>query len=359
MKPKHPLLKEYFYPEKEIGKLIRLFKKGEFKEKDNIVKGDITIPADETFPPLPDKNSSRYRELYSIGRQAIEKGQLAAAVLNGGMATRFGGVVKGIVEVFNSKSFLQLKVTGAAAVSENIKIYIMNSFSTDTKTLQHFEENNYFDLKEKIRFLNQFIAPRLTPSGDFYKNAESKESFYGPGHGDFPYAFSKSGCLDEFISEGGKYIFLSNVDNLGAKVEPAILGMHIASKKELSAEVAHKDPDDEGGAPLIVNGRLQLVEALSFPEDFDQSRVPVFNCNSYWINAESLKKKVELPWYLVKKKINDETVVQFEHICGDLTKLLDSGFIKVSRKDRFLPVKRPEDLHKNIDRLKEATAFQE
>jgi hypothetical protein len=116
--------------------------------------------------------------------------------------------------------------------------------------------------------------------------------------------------------------------------------------------VAQKSPGDEGGAPALVNGRLQLVEEFSFPPGFDQSRIPVFNCAAYWVKAQSLKKDFKLPWYLVKKKVEGVPVVQFEHLAGDMTRFLDTVFIKVQREERFFPIKRPRDLEKNREKLK-------
>ncbi|MGM0567852.1 MAG: UTP--glucose-1-phosphate uridylyltransferase [Elusimicrobiota bacterium] len=348
----HSLLENYHYPQKEFEKLIASYRRGELNENNNIIKGDISLPSSEHFMSLPEKSSEKYKNYFNLGMESIKKGELAVAVLNGGMATRFGGVVKGVVEVLDSKSFLELKIEKAFHISSAINVYIMNSFSTENKTKKYFKEKNYFGRKENIKFFNQFIAPRITPEGEIYKEGKEKVSFYGPGHGDFPYAFKKSGMLDEFLLSGGKYVFLSNVDNLGASLDPALLGMHISSRKQLSAEVAQKESADEGGAPVFVDGRLQLLESFSFPDDIDRSRIPVFNCNSYWINAEGLKESFDLPWYMVKKQVNGDTVIQFEHICGDLTRFLDTGFIKVRREKRFMPVKRPEDLEKVRKKLK-------
>ncbi|MEA3506789.1 MAG: UTP--glucose-1-phosphate uridylyltransferase, partial [Elusimicrobiota bacterium] len=237
-------------------------------------------------------------------------------------------------------------------VSDRIKFYIMNSFSTEEKTKQHFKEKDFFGVRENIEFFNQFIAPRITPDGNYFKLGEEKNSYYGPGHGDFPYAFKESGMLEKFIGGGGKYIFFSNVDNLGARVEPAILCYHISAGQELTAEVARKNPGDEGGAPAIVNGRLKLVEGFSFPENFDDSQIPVFNCSTYWLNAEGLKRNFELPWYVVEKEVDGQPVIQFEHLAGDLTGVLTSGFLKIDRAKRFFPVKRPEDLQEKREKLK-------
>ena len=52
-------------------------------------------------------------------------------------------------------------------------------------------------------------------------NVESSENecWYPPGHGDIYQAFYQSGLLDQFIEQGKEYMFLSNIDNLGATVD--------------------------------------------------------------------------------------------------------------------------------------------
>jgi UTP--glucose-1-phosphate uridylyltransferase len=229
----------------------------------------------------------------------------------------------------------------------------MNSFSTSDKTLEHFEEKKWFGIPEKIRMFDQYIAPRITEDGEEFVPAEEEKSFYGPGHGDFPYAVKSSGLLKEFLDGGGKYIFCSNVDNLGARVEPSILGFHITKGKELTAEVAARSAGDIGGAPALVDGRLHIVEGFCFPRDFEYSKIPVFNCSTYWVNAECLNYEFELPWYIVKKKVEGTNVIQFEHLAGDMTRFLSTVFLNVSREERFFPIKRPEDLVKNRQKLKE------
>jgi len=47
--------------------------------------------------------------------------------------------------------------------------------------------------------------------------------WYPPGHGDIYASFYNSGLLEEFIKKGKKYVFISNIDNLGATVDLSIL----------------------------------------------------------------------------------------------------------------------------------------
>ena len=49
----------------------------------------------------------------ALGRDAIARGRVAVAVLNGGMATRFGGDVKGIIEAVGGRTFLEVKLAQA------------------------------------------------------------------------------------------------------------------------------------------------------------------------------------------------------------------------------------------------------
>ncbi len=50
-------------------------------------------------------------------------------------------------------------------------------------------------------------------------DGSQNECWYPPGHGDVYEAFYQSGLLDQFIEQGKEYMFLSNIDNLGATVD--------------------------------------------------------------------------------------------------------------------------------------------
>ena len=44
-------------------------------------------------------------------------------------------------------------------------------------------------------------------------------SWYPPGHGDVYNSLKRSGLLDKFLADGKEFIFISNIDNLGATVD--------------------------------------------------------------------------------------------------------------------------------------------
>jgi UTP--glucose-1-phosphate uridylyltransferase len=146
------------------------------------------------------------------------------------------------------------------------------------------------------------------------------------------------------MANGGHTLLFSNVDNLGATPDPEIVGFHLAQGVQMTVEVAPKEPGDRGGAPALVDGRLQLVEGFAFPQGFDQDQVPVFNTATYCFDAMALDGTFELPWYIVEKRVEDQPVIQFEHLAGDLSTCLLSAYLQVDRQDRFIPVKTQGDV---------------
>ncbi len=44
------------------------------------------------------------------------------------------------------------------------------------------------------------------------------DSWYPPGHGDFYYSFYNSGLMTELVDQGREFVFMSNIDNMGATV---------------------------------------------------------------------------------------------------------------------------------------------
>jgi UTP--glucose-1-phosphate uridylyltransferase len=352
------LFDKYRYPIK-IVELQEKLKRGGFNSQSNIIKGEIKAPSKDDIRSLPEKGSDEYNELNNIGISSIKNNEVGIVILNGGMATRFGGGVKGLVEVFDGKSFLQLKIENAKAIAEKnnakVPVFIMNSFQSEKLTEDFLIKHNNFGY-EHINSFNQLISVRLDVKGEVFLDENGYPSFYAPGHGDFRYAFVNSGMLDKFMQEGGKYLLFSNGDNLAATLDPAIIGLHIRNGNEMTIEVAEKDPGDKGGAPAFVDGKLQIVENFKFPADFDQSTIPVMNTNSFVFSAESLKKEIELDWYVALKDVKGRKVVQFERLANEMSIHLMTGFVVVPKEGpdgRFIPIKLKEYLDKYKDVLKE------
>jgi UTP--glucose-1-phosphate uridylyltransferase len=279
-------------------------------------------------------------------------------VLAGGMATRFGGGVKAVAEAIDGRSFLEVKLGETArlgkALGVEIPVAVMTSFATDEIVREHVAEKG---LGDPLWFC-QTAAPRVRPDGAVFLEEDGKASLYGPGHGDVLSTIRSSGTLAELQRRGVRTIVVSNVDNLGARLDPVVVGMHALAGTPLTVEVVAKG-DDTGGAPARVDGHPQLLEAVRFPPTFDQARIPVFNTNTSLIEADALAEPIELTWLVVEKTVDDQPVVQFERLYHELSAHVPTTFLLVPRhgpRGRFLPVKEPADLEEVQPRLRELLA---
>lgn len=285
--------------------------------------------------------------LRELGRRELAAGRVAVCVLAGGMATRMGGVVKALVEVLPGVRFLDARlaeIRGFAARGVHVPLWLMTSEATDPPIRRALEASD--DAAGAVTF-EQFVSLRLTPEGQLFRVAGAP-SLYATGHGDLPDALRTSGLLTDFLARGGRHLWISNLDNLGATIDEAVLGHHVASGAALTAELVDKRPGDTGGGPVLCDGRPIIAEAFRLPVGFDSARVPVFNTNSFLVDAAALEAaRVAWTFLEVHKQVEGLEAVQFERLLGELTTSLDTRFLRVARDglaSRFLPVKTLEDL---------------
>jgi UTP--glucose-1-phosphate uridylyltransferase len=328
---------------------------GELSPESNLVRGAIDPPAADDLTRLPDPGEARYDEVRAAGIEALARGEVAQVVLAGGMATRFGGVVKAVLEAVDGMSFLEAKLAQTAALESaldcTVPVALMTSFATDEAVRAHVAEHR---LGEPIVF-HQFVSLRLEATGELFLDEDGRPSLYAPGHGDLFQALRRSGALDAFRSRGVRIVTVSNVDNLGARVDPVVVGAHRLGGTALTCEVARKE-GDMGGAPVRVDGRLRLVEGPCFPPSFDQELVPVFNTNTALVDIDVLDAEYDLSWLFVRKPVGGRVAVQLERLYHELSAFLPAQYLEVPRRGprgRFSPIKTPADLERAQDDLRE------
>jgi UTP--glucose-1-phosphate uridylyltransferase len=351
------LLARHHFDSATFEKLRRRFCEGQWSTADNRLTGQVELAAGGDIQSLPDATSEEGERLATIGREALERGEVGALVLNGGMATRFGSVVKGCVPVFDGYSFIGLKLADAASRGTSVPVLLMNSFATDDKTKEHLVTNKFFGFPQtQVTTFTQNISLRLTPEGDIFRTEEG-ETLYAPGHGDVGEVVRRE-VLNEFRARGGKYLLMSNVDNVLASLDPIVIGAHVAAAEAQGVEMTIETVDNQGsttgGMPARVDGKLQVVEAFRFPQGFDVSAIPVYNTNTFLFTADALDRDFDLTWFVVEKTVQGKKAVQFERLAGQLSAFLKAQFLEVPRRgqaSRFLPIKRREDLEDNREFL--------
>jgi UTP--glucose-1-phosphate uridylyltransferase len=321
----------------------------------NHVTGTVTGPEPGDIGQLPPEGSDEYRRLERLGLDALGRGELAMVVLAGGMATRMGGVVKALVEALPGLTFLEARlaerghwetVSGAP-----LPMWLMTSDATDGPIREALGDRLDGRLLATFR---QGASLRLTPEGRLFVGDDGRPSLHATGHGDLPDALRASGLLDRFIAAGGRHVWLMNLDNLGAAIDPALLGWHIDQGGQLTGEVVEK-AGDVGGIPARLDGKPVVLESFRLPPSFDEATVPYFNTNTFIVDARALRA-LDAPWswFRVEKTVDGRPAIQFERLVGELTSWLDSRFLLVPREgaeSRFLPAKSWDELERSREQI--------
>jgi UTP--glucose-1-phosphate uridylyltransferase len=348
------ILNNYGFDEPRFIQLQEQVRTGALSPESNIVTGVIEPPTAEDLVRLPEPGEESYEKARQVGLEALKSGAVASVVLNGGMATRFGGRVKGVVEAVDGRSFLELKLGQAAELGAELSAVVptalMTSFATDAPTREFLTG---LGVPEPLLF-SQYVSLRLQQDGDLFRTEDGKVSAYAPGHGDFLASFRESGTLQSLRALGVRYVMVSNVDNLPARLDPAVIGMHITSGRPMTAEVT-RNRGDVGGAPARVDGRPVLLESMRFPTGFDHGSLPVTNVNTVTFDLESLDREFPLTWLYVEKSVQGRKAVQLEHLFHEASAFLPTTYLEVpveGPRSRFLPVKTPDDLAAAQDELR-------
>ena len=281
-------------------------------------------------------------------------------VLNGGLGTSMGLTgPKSLLEVKNGQSFLSLilRQTDTSAV----KLAFMNSFNTHAETLAALKQLN--PNRSPLTFI-QHKFPKILQNdfrpADWPQNPNLE--WNPPGHGDVYTALYASGLLEELLGQGIEYAFITNSDNLGARMNASLLGYFSEHDFPFMMEVAEKTPSDIKGGHLARHrsGRLILREAAQCPEEEieafqDIQRYRYFNTNNVWINLKALKslfdkkRTIRLPLILNPKTLDPRDkssppVYQIETAMGAAVSLFDGASAVQVPRFRFFPVKTCNDL---------------
>jgi UTP--glucose-1-phosphate uridylyltransferase len=321
------------------------------RDRRNRLAGTVEPPVPGDVIDAPAAGTAEHAKLEALGLEALRRGEVALSVLSGGMATRMGGVVKALVDALPGHSFLDLRLRETAHLAKisghRVPLWLMTSEATDAAIRQALGDRRD---DEYLATFEQFVSLRLTKEGELFRDPHGEPSVYATGHGDLPDALHASGLLEKFIGRGGRVVCITNLDNLGATVDPAIVGFHLAHGGPLTVELVDKVGSDRGGGPVRYNGRLIIAEDFRLPVGFDPASVPVFNTNSFIVSAQALQDlSMEWTYVEVEKQIGQETAIQFERLLGEITAGLAARLLRVPREgtaSRFLPVKDMPELER-------------
>ena len=339
-----------------------------------IAKETAMLPESEIAPveslpcsdDLPEPSAAETASL--LAQSAILK-------LNGGLGTSMGlEKAKSLLEVRPGVTFLDLIARQICHFREangaNVRFLLMNSFSTSDDTRAFLATHPELGDADAIELL-QNKTPKIDAStmrpAEWPANPEHE--WCPPGHGDLYPVLAGSGALDRLLADGVKFLFVSNSDNLGATLDPALLKWFAGSGAPFAMEVTARTPSDRKGGHLArskssVNSsdsKLLLRESAQCPDaDMDAfqdiARHRYFNTNNLWLRLDRLQEILEksggflpLPVIQNKKTVDPRDkkstpVFQLESAMGAAIECFaDSAAIAVPRT-RFAPVKTTADL---------------
>ena len=323
----------------------------------NFVTGDLVAPTIDDLAALPPTGSEERSHLAALGAEAIAAGHVGVVLLAGGMATRFGGGVKALADVLPGLRFVDVKISDVTHASgdlgASVPMILMTSFQSEP-VLGPIAAELATDAVP-IWTAPQNMSLRVTPDGELFRDASGNASPYAPGHGDLGDALRSSGVLARFIAGGGRHLFVTNIDNTGATLDAAVVGLHLHNGAPLTFEVTTPSPGVVGGAPYFLDGHLQILEDFRVPASSRPEQLVAINTNSLMIDATQLEQPHPLTWFVVEKTVDGTAVVQFERLVGELSASMRTTMALVDSDGadgRFQPVKDPEELERRQPQIR-------
>jgi UTP--glucose-1-phosphate uridylyltransferase len=323
---------------------------------------DAAQPVDD-LPTYAGLDGSMQR----VGQDALHR--TLVLKLNGGLGTSMGmDGPKSLLPVKNDLSFLDISVQQIlhlrAATGARVPLLLMNSFATHAASLAALQAYPNFTQDISVDFV-QHMEPKIWK--DSLQPAiwpqDTEKEWCPPGHGDIYTALVDSGMLRRLLDAGYEYVFVSNVDNLGAVLDLAILGFFVHSQAPFLMEVAQRTAADRKGGHLArgSDGRLILRESAQCPpeeeaEFQDIQRYRYFNTNNLWLNLQSLEARLAqqhgilgLPLIRNEKPIDPADpatprVYQLETAMGSAISIFEGAQALCVPRSRFAPVKKNSDL---------------
>jgi UTP--glucose-1-phosphate uridylyltransferase len=331
--------------------------------------GERGFLAEKAIQPVGSlADSEDFAEFAETGRSALT--QAAVIKLNGGLGTSMGlDRAKTLLPVRDNLCFLDLIARQMLSLRERegaeIPLVLMNSFRTSRDSERILEAYPELPIAALPLGFLQNMAPKILEDGlaPAEHDEQSDLGWCPPGHGDLYTAIKGSGVLDQLIARGIEYAFVANADNLGASLDPSILGYMVVKDLEFMLEAADRTAADRKGGHLcrLLDGRLALRESAQCPPEEtdafqDVGRHRFFNTNNLWVHLPSLDRLLDvnngflpLPTVVNRKTLDprDPTsprVFQLETAMGTAISLFPkAAAIRVPRR-RFSPVKNTNDL---------------
>lgn len=307
----------------------------------------------------------------SIGIESIQRGEVAALLLAGGMGTRLGSdEPKGVYDIGKTKHvyiFQRLIENLLDVVNEAgsyIPLYIMTSDKNYDRTVEFLNEHDFFGYnKEYVNFFKQELAPATDYEGKIYLEEKWKLSTSPNGNGGWYVSMHKAGLVADAMKRGVKWINIFAVDNVLQRIcDPVFIGAVEDGGYVSGSKVVRKVARDEKvGAMCLEDGKPSIVEYYDMTDELmdakNEKGDPAYNFGvilNYLFSIDELEaiRERKLPLHIVEKKIqhldeNGNKVApdspnghKYEQLVLDMIhEMKDTLPFEVRREYEFAPIK--------------------
>mmetsp|Transcript_34515 Transcript_34515/g.97355 ORF Transcript_34515/g.97355 Transcript_34515/m.97355 type:complete len:486 (-) Transcript_34515:221-1678(-) len=293
------------------------------------------------------------------GKLTLSK--LALVKLNGGMGSRMGcKYSKSSIEIGSGKSMLDVAVEHVGKMNSkygtSLGLYLMSSFYTHEETQKILTK--YKDVGFPIESFLQHRLPRIRRDGNLAPaDPSASAAAWSPtGSADVFQCLISSGIAQRLLDSGVEAIFVSDVDNLGATMDPALAADFLASPHDVLMEVVDRRQTDKTSSGVVsIGGTLRYVEFSSFTNSKEVAEIARQSgnvwCNSCWFKLKALVE-LEGSGKLAKAEVTPTIAdarghgpcLQLERLLGVTLALFDNrGTVRVPQS-RLLKIKTTEDL---------------
>lgn len=317
-----------------------------------------------TDPPLLDDLPMDADAVDALAATAVVR-------LNGGLGTSMGLTgPKCLITVRQGLTFLDIVVRQLLALRREhgvrLPLLLMDSYNTSADTLAALAAYPELAVDDLPLDFLQSREPKLLADTRMPVEwpADPALEWCPPGHGDFYPSLYASGLIPKLLGAGFRYLFVANIDNLGALPDPRLAGWFASSGAPYAAEVTPRTDMDRKGGHLsyrISDGRLVLRDTAQVAPDemdffVDTQRHPWMHCNNLWLDLQQVSQVLDanegtlpLPLIINRKTVDpadpsSPAVVQLEGAMGAAVEVFDGARAIGVPRSRFLPVKGTAEL---------------
>ena len=358
--------------EEEKNKLYEEIDKIDFKLMDSLYRNsffdDVINIKDYSMCTIINKTKL---DDISNSVNLIRNNGYAIVIMAGGNGSRLGfDGPKGSVKVGN-KSLFQIYIDKLLDVYKKygvyINLYIMTSSLNNNRTIEFFEDNDYFGYnKDYIKFFIQKDLPILDTSGKILLKDRDHILFGPNGNGDVFDALRRNGLIRDMVFRNIRYVLFTGIDNPAVNlVDFDLLEIILKNRYGLVNKTIFKnDTNDMSGVFCKCKGRPSMLSTDDLTKEMMDYQIDgeyAFRDKNTLYHIISLSNIIKfsrkkLRYHRSYKKSNymdlkgnivevtKPNTFKFEQLIYDAFYYADDMILYRVDESEFMPIKNKEDL---------------